>query len=261
MEHHPSQGATAVQLIAFDYLATSGDADARAVATAVGLQEAQQMAWAEADPVEPLADLVELIDDDLLTVQSLDPYKLGATISVAGDSSNYGRHDPYVPRTANQVDEKIDAALAGAQLVLLVGPSKAGKSRTAYEALRRNLPTAHVAVPQPGKLSALTLHPRWQTTDDMLVVFLDDLQRYINHTDPLTPALLARLRRRPGRVVMVATLRSEERSRLRDSTFGELTRDSRMLLEQAKTMRCVRQAQIPLKPLLPAPLILRCGSM
>jgi hypothetical protein len=69
-------------------------------------------------------------------------------------------------------------------------------------------------------------------TSDVLVLWLDDLQRFLTTAHPLTPALLTRLAARPGPMVVIATLRAEERARLR-SVGGELARDTRLLLEEA----------------------------
>src|SRR5262249_3612109 len=81
--------------------------------------------------LEGLAEL--LVDGDLPQLEDMDPYRLGATRSNYGGSDSYGARDPYVPRC---VDDDLRAALEPGPLVLLVGPSKAGKTRTAFEALR-----------------------------------------------------------------------------------------------------------------------------
>ncbi len=234
VEHHPRQGSASVQLTAIDRLLTAHDG--AAVAEMLGLFHSDQLLWATATPSDPLTELLEVVSgEELPTVHELDPYRLGATTSLVGDSARYGQSDPYVPRTARQVDDQLElalqAALGGGPMAVLVGPSKAGKTRTGYEALRRLLPHARLAAPLPGMLDRLANHQCWQTTTDPIVVWLDDINRFITHADPLMPPLLAVLIKRPGPVVVVATLRSEERERLRGS--GELSRDSRLLLEQA----------------------------
>jgi hypothetical protein len=65
-----------------------------------------------------------------------------------------------------------------------------------------------------------------------ILVWLDDLQRFFTGTGPLTPALLTRLTTRPGPTIVLATLRQDQRDRLRDSS-GELSRDTRTLLDDA----------------------------
>jgi TPR repeat protein len=187
--------------------------------------------------VPPLAELVEIVHDgDLPTVADLDPYRLGATASVVGTSQTYGENDPYVARSFRDVDTRLAAALGGSRMVLVVGPSKAGKTRTCYEALRSGWPDARLLTPQPGAFEQLLSHPRLQTSTDTLVVWLDDLERYLTQARPLTPSSCARLTSRPGATIVVATMRAEARDRLAATDTGDLTRDTRLLLEQAHTI-------------------------
>ena len=71
-------------------------------------------------------------------------------------------------RTAGQADDRLDqaihAATAGGPMVVIVGPLKAGKTRTAFEALRRVLLHARLAAPLPGMLNRLAAHQCWQTS-------------------------------------------------------------------------------------------------
>ena len=64
----------------------------------------------------------------------LDPYTLGAAPSAYGNAGTFGQRDEYVPRTK---DEPLAAALRPGRLVVLTGPSKAGKTRTAFEVVAR----------------------------------------------------------------------------------------------------------------------------
>jgi hypothetical protein len=193
----------------------------------------------------PLAALAELVvDGDLPRIADLNPYRLGATASAFGNSQDYGRQDPYVPRLGNDVDHRLFKALDGSDLVLLVGPSKAGKTRTCFEAILKHSPHARLLAPLPGMFARLVEHPRVQDSDDAVVVWLDDLDRFLTHSSSLTPALLARLTNRSGRTIAIATLRSEARARLREAT-GELTRDARLLLEQARTIHLASTSSDP----------------
>ncbi|MGV9678816.1 tetratricopeptide repeat protein [Nocardia sp. NPDC003482] len=168
---------------------------------------------------------------DLFRVGELDPYRLGATSSAFGRAGEYGHRDGYVPRTANQVDERLAEALTGNRLVVVVGPSKAGKTRTLFEAIRAFDREARVVWPVAEGMAELASHPGVTDTGDTLVVWLDDLHIYLTSGVPLSPAVLARWRARRGRTILVATLRSEMRARLRAE--GELRLETRMLLEQA----------------------------
>ena len=190
--------------------------------------------WVGGQAAVPVAGLAEFIEaDELPLLAELDPYRLGATPSEFGDSSSYGQRDPYVPRTRDNVDSRLRAALQPGRLVLVVGPSKSGKTRTAFEAAHQCWPQARLLAPTPAGLNQLVTHPRLASTADPVVVWLDDLQRFLTGTDPLTPALLTRLLSRPGPTVVLATLRQEERARLSAAT-GELTRDTRRLLDDAR---------------------------
>ncbi|OBH30531.1 MULTISPECIES: tetratricopeptide repeat protein [unclassified Mycobacterium] len=185
--------------------------------------------------LEPLASLVEVVVGQCLpTVEELNPYQLGSTPSPFGNARTYGESDPYVLRTR---DHELAAALASSErgtIVLLVGPSKAGKTRTAFEAIRKRFPEALLVAPQPGAFGRLAVDPRLHNNTDTVVVWLDDMERYVSHTDPLTPALLSQLTSRNGHTVVLATLRQEQRDRLRQG--GEMLRDARVLLEQAITI-------------------------
>ncbi len=183
-----------------------------------------------------LRDLVEhSSNDEFPAASSLDPYLLGATISPFGDSGTYGARDPYLPRNHNNVDAQLDFILRERKLVLIVGPSKAGKTRTAYEAVRRNFPDALLVSPYPGTIDRLLEHESIRSTDDTIVVWLDDLDRYLVHANPLTPALLNKIFNRPAHTAVIGTLRSERRAALVGDD-DELERDNRQLLEQARSI-------------------------
>ena len=229
VEHRSRQGAASVRLVPFDRIASAVDAETRAVAAAVGLSSSTLLlvdtTKGAADELDELAKWVD--GDEFPAVKDLNPYQLGSTSSDYGNRSNYGQHDPYVPR---RVDLALRDALQPGQLVLVVGPSKAGKSRTAFEVLLSRWPQAWLVVPKPEGLEQLIEHPRLRDTGEPVAVWLDDLQDYLGGTHPLTPWLLAQLIDRPGPTVVLGTLRLEARNRLRDST-GELSRDTRALLD------------------------------
>ncbi|WP_161807987.1 tetratricopeptide repeat protein [Mycobacterium intracellulare] len=186
--------------------------------------------------LETLADLVEVLDGQHLPlVRSLNPYELGTTPSTFGNAQTYGQCDPYVRRARdNDIASALAASLVTHQLVLLIGPSKAGKTRTAFEAIREHFPDALLLSPQPGAFGRLVADPRIAASTDTIVVWLDDLERLISHADPLRPALLSQLTSRTGRTIVLATLRREQRDRLRQG--GELLRDTRLLLDHAITI-------------------------
>ncbi|GAA1789832.1 hypothetical protein GCM10009712_41500 [Pseudarthrobacter sulfonivorans] len=234
IEHHPAQGGSALRATAFDTLMAADDPEARRIADALGLPRPNDLVLAAAEPVEPLAGLVErLIGGDLPLVQDLNPYLAGATESRYGTREDAGTDDPYVARTFQDVDARLRELLVPGRMVLLVGPSKAGKTRTAFEAIRTTWPRARLLIPATTSLAALAKHPRIRSSTDAIVLWLNDLQRYLTGIrEPLTTALLTALLARLGNTVVVATLRTEEWSRLLDRD-DELTREARRVLEEA----------------------------
>ena len=158
---------------------------------------------------------------------------LGATSSLFGNASSYGQRDKYVSRAK---DESLTAALCAGRLVVLVGPSKAGKTRTAFEVLRAHADWGRAAlpIPKPQSLAALAGHPALHTPDPV-VIWLDDPPRFLPPAGDLSQATISRLLERPGPTVLLATLRSEQRQLLR-ATEDELTRDVRMVLDNATSI-------------------------
>ncbi|WP_067658489.1 tetratricopeptide repeat protein [Nocardia harenae] len=185
-----------------------------------------------ARPHRSLEQLVQLFGDaDLPLVGALNPYLLGVTSSAFGGPADHGHRDEYLTRTANDVDARLRRAMSGSRMVIVVGPSKVGKTRTLFEAVHAFDPAARVAWPVHDGIAELAAHPRLASSTDTVVVWLDDLHEYLTGSNSITPAVLARLTARPGRTLVVATLRSEMRAQLRGD--GELRRETRMLLEQA----------------------------
>ncbi|GAB2614935.1 trypsin-like peptidase domain-containing protein [Kribbella endophytica] len=241
VEHHPRQGDAALQILAFESIAkmATTNEDSRRVAEALGLPAADAFPAASTVPAEPLSDLVELITkSDLPTVAELNAYQLGTTPSNYGNQNSHDDIDPYVPRTHGAVDIRLRAALEPSRLVVVTGRSAAGKTRTAFEAVHSRWPTARLLAPNPLALSRLIAHPRIKFTSDPIVVWLDDLDRFLTTSDPLTPSNLILLTRRPGSTILVATLRQEARARLLDAP--EPTSGPRQLLQAGAQINAAR---------------------
>jgi hypothetical protein len=146
---------------------------------------------------------------------------------------------PYISRTA---DADLDRAMAGGGLVVVEGNSAAGKTRTAWEAVRRNAPSCgwrSVLVPKDGV--ALRLLVESGKPLKHVVVWLDDLERYLT-PEGLDTGLVTTLCP-AGRtdVLLLATLRSEARRLIGgDDRYPQLARSAQHLLATARTIRLAR---------------------
>ena len=146
---------------------------------------------------------------------------------------------PYVPRT---VDARLDREVASGGFVVVEGNSAAGKTRTAWEAVRRNAPSCgwrSVLVPKDGV--ALRLLVESGEPLRHVVVWLDDLERYLT-PDGLDTGLVTSLCP-AGRtdVLLLATLRSKTRRLIGgDDQYRQMARSAQHLLATARTIRLAR---------------------
>ena len=112
----------------------------------------------------------------------------------------------YVPRDTDADGHGVQAAVAAAAarggFVLLVGGSSVGKTRCAAEAARALLPDWWLVHPaSPAEVAALAAAPPSRT-----VVWLDELQRYLDGEHGLTGGMVRALLGVPGPVVIIGTL-------------------------------------------------------
>ena len=97
---------------------------------------------------------------------------------------------------------RVRAAASGGGFVLLVGGSSVGKTRSAYEAVRALLPDWWLVQPDgPGEVAALAAAPPTRT-----VVWLDEVQRYLDRENGLTGGVLRSFLSAPHPVVVIGTL-------------------------------------------------------
>lgn len=172
----------------------------------------------------------------LPTVAETDPYLLRITETAYG-SRGY-RHDPYAPRDC---DAALRAALDRSGFVVLIGPSKAGKSRTAFEAALATRPDAELIVPRAGGRSLQQL-----AQGDLLdviwagrrvVVWLDDLERYLAPSGGFDAGHLSQLCGRHPRLVVLATLRTDQYALLARPGTEEIGKTARQVLGAAEQLR------------------------
>jgi hypothetical protein len=115
---------------------------------------------------------------------------------------------PYIPR-----DKEVDLydALRTRQPVAVVGHSMAGKTMLAVHGIQELFPDAPLLAALPGKALRDLVEAGLQLNG--VVVWLDDLERFLKGDDALNPGLLGRLIN--GGAIVVATIRRKELSRYR----------------------------------------------
>jgi hypothetical protein len=139
-------------------------------------------------------------------VSETDPRRLGvhAAISVPGVPDQVPPE--YVPRDVDTAEFGVRAKVADAAerggFVLLIGGSSVGKTRCAFEAVRALLPDWWLVHPaEPGEVAALADAPPPRT-----VVWLDELQRYLDGDHGLTGGAVRALLNAPHPAVLIGTI-------------------------------------------------------
>jgi cellulose synthase operon protein C len=180
-------------------------------------------------------------------VEDADPYGLGVRRSRSAEASpgaQSQQRPPYVSRVRDDVDQKLRRHLRErTPFVLLIGESRAGKSRTAFEA---------AVSEEAGLAGHLLIAPiRFGIKKDTLsrifgllssrelgqppaLLWLDDLHRYLD-AGALSPSLLNAWRQQSPPVIVLATIRSAEYNRLRFES-SELAGMKVEILEQARSV-------------------------
>lgn len=128
--------------------------------------------------------------------------------------------DPELPSyVERERDGELRLALGRARdqggLVLVQGPSAAGKSRAAAEAMWSCLPGWQLLIPVLSEDLAPLADPRFNLS--RTVVWLNDLQLHLGPGGTHVRTL-SRLLAHPSRPVLLATIRSRERAALRDES-------------------------------------------
>jgi hypothetical protein len=132
--------------------------------------------------------------------------RLGVHAAISVDGVRDEVPPEYVPRdadgTGHGVRAQVEAAAGRGGFVLLVGGSSVGKTRCAAEAVRAVLPDWWLVHPGgPGEVAALAAAPPGR-----VVVWLDELQRYLDGEHGLTGGIVRALLGAPGPVVIIGTL-------------------------------------------------------
>jgi CHAT domain len=136
-------------------------------------------------------------------VRAADPQRLGVHRAIRVAGAPDGALPEYVPRDIDaEVRARVAAAARQGGFVILVGGSAVGKTRCALEAVKAVLPDWWLVQPVgPDEVVALAQAPPLRT-----VVWLDELQRYLDGEQGLTAAVVQALLAAPGPVVIIGTL-------------------------------------------------------
>ncbi|MET8330060.1 tetratricopeptide repeat protein [Streptomyces sp. NPDC005181] len=137
-------------------------------------------------------------------VDQLDRPEL-AGVHPADGHRNHRLAPPYVERDAEPL---LRQAVEESGFVLIVGESTAGKTRLAYEVARSRFPRHAFVRPMDGTALAHAIGIARRRRRALL--WLDDLENYLGADGVTASALTELLQGRPGRVVVLATMRSEE---------------------------------------------------
>lgn len=170
-----------------------------------------------------------------------DPVVLGVHEAAARPETagvNSSRVPEYVSR---EVDRELRQGMTNAGFILVTGPSTAGKSRTAYEAMRLALRDHRIIAPG-GKKDVAAALDRFGR-EHKCVLWLDDLERFIG-PDGITRTIIIQVLHGTGHHrVVVATIRDGELERHAPGSGSpasidtELQRGMREVIEQAWKIR------------------------
>ena len=196
VEHHPRQGDSALRAVGFERIA----AVSAEIRQCLGLPPPDSLPWVSEDVA------VQLAPASGVPVSEADPRRLGMhqAISVPGVPDEIPPE--YVPRDVDAAEFGVRARVAAAAerggFVLLVGGSSVGKTRSAFEAIRALLSDWWLVHPAgSAEVARLAAAPRPRT-----VVWLDELQRYLDGEHGLTGGVVRALLNAPHPAVITGTL-------------------------------------------------------
>ena len=166
-------------------------------------------------------------------ISEVDPFEAGLVFSSKlAEQGHEGHEPPYIHREG--VDAILDEALKTKKFVLVAGVSKAGKSRTAFEAARKMEPEPILLVSSsPEELPRLLDLGLPGDRSRPSVLWLDDLDRYLEKPG-MSRALFDDLGERGNRVVVLATMTLTAYDRLHGGE-GQIGQSVREVLDLFET--------------------------
>ncbi len=159
-----------------------------------------------ADAGDPAQDIEPPPPAGAMRVGEADPRHLGVHAAITVPGVPEETPPEYVPRDVDAAEFGVRAGVAAAAerggFVLLVGGSSVGKTRCAVEAVAALLPDWWLVHPAgPAEIATLAATPSPRT-----VVWLDELQRYLDGEHGLTGGVVRALLKAPHPAVIIGTL-------------------------------------------------------
>lgn len=156
---------------------------------ACGLDERDQRPWFAALDRAVTAHLVR--PSGAVRVRDARPRTLGVHAAICVDGA-VGEMPTYVPRDFDaELRAALQVAASDGGFVLLVGPSSVGKTRSLFEAIAAVLPDWWLLQPVSGS----AMYDLLPTPPLRTVIWLDEVQRFLDKADRPTVGLMAQLLR------------------------------------------------------------------
>jgi hypothetical protein len=159
-----------------------------------------------AGPADPFREVRPALPVGWVRVSGADPRRLGVHAAISAPGIPEEVLPQYVPRDADTAEHGVRARVAVAAqrggFILLVGGSSVGKTRCAAETVKAVLPDWWLVHPAgPAEVAALA-----QAPSPRMVVWLDELQRYLDGARGLAGGVIRALLNAPHAVVIIGTL-------------------------------------------------------
>jgi tetratricopeptide (TPR) repeat protein len=223
------------------WLTQASLAVAAAVATFLGIVFRDQLTDAMKRRAEFKYELTKAtltVDGQLPQVKDMaDPISLGvhpASLRESGQEAGVARGDRVPAYIERDIDPELRQALGSSGFVVVTGEATAGKTRTAFEAMRTVL-SDHLFI-APTDCNHMAAAVEQAKNERHCVLWLDDIEAYLALCGRLVRKAIVELLAGPNHHrVVLATLSATDESRLTDVTQdnGQLIRVSQAVLDQA----------------------------